>query len=77
EISQVETLDCSVVKLVTFPRRPTTSRHKSCSSSSSLSILCDIVRGCEAGKGGGGACVGAGAGTGAGARIYGATSLAA
>ncbi|GJY11205.1 hypothetical protein Tco_0379390 [Tanacetum coccineum] len=48
EISHVETLDCSVVKLATSPRRPTTSRRKSCTSSSSLSILCDIVRGCRA-----------------------------
>ncbi|GKB19371.1 hypothetical protein Tco_0853294 [Tanacetum coccineum] len=73
EISHVENLYCSVVKLVTSPHRPTTSRPKSCTSFSSLSILCDIVRGCGAGGGGGGACAGAGAGT----RISRATSLAA
>ncbi|GKD77633.1 hypothetical protein Tco_1340254, partial [Tanacetum coccineum] len=27
EVNQVETLDCSVVKLATSPRRPTTSRR--------------------------------------------------
>ncbi|GKF23328.1 hypothetical protein Tco_0075650, partial [Tanacetum coccineum] len=62
EISQVETLDYSVVKLATSPHMPMTSRHKSCTSSLSLSILYDIVRGCGAGGGGGGACTGAGAG---------------
>ncbi|GJZ75868.1 hypothetical protein Tco_0640333 [Tanacetum coccineum] len=68
EISHVETLDYSVVKLMTSPRRPKTLRRKSCTSSSSLSILCDIVRGCGAGGGGGGACAGAGT------RISGATT---
>ncbi|GKG35261.1 hypothetical protein Tco_0440415, partial [Tanacetum coccineum] len=73
EISQVETLDCSVVKLVTSPHRPMKSRRKSCTSSPSLSILCDIVRGYGAGGGSGGACIGAGAGAG----ISGATSSSA
>ncbi|GKG55494.1 hypothetical protein Tco_0572134, partial [Tanacetum coccineum] len=59
-ISQVEILDWSVVKLSITPRKPTTSRCKSCTSSLTLSILCDIVRCWGAG---GGACVGAGAGT--------------
>ncbi|GKE37724.1 hypothetical protein Tco_1461129 [Tanacetum coccineum] len=47
--------------LDSITHRPTTSRHKSCTSSSSLSILYDIVRGCESG---GGACASAGAGAG-------------
>ncbi|GJS42679.1 hypothetical protein Tco_0567722 [Tanacetum coccineum] len=64
EINQVENLDCSVVKLATSPRKPTTSRYKSLTSSSSLSILYDIVRGCGAGGGDGGSCAGAGAGAG-------------
>ncbi|GJV30025.1 hypothetical protein Tco_1386473 [Tanacetum coccineum] len=52
----VETLDCSVVKLLTTPRKPTTSCRKLCTSSSILSILCDMVRGYGSGGGGGGAC---------------------
>ncbi|GKF01134.1 hypothetical protein Tco_0028057, partial [Tanacetum coccineum] len=41
---------------------PTTSRRNSCTSSSSLSILYDIVQGCGASGEGGGACAGAGTG---------------
>ncbi|GKE31280.1 hypothetical protein Tco_1450602, partial [Tanacetum coccineum] len=59
-ISKVETLDCSVVKLSMTPHKPTTSRRNSCTSSSILSIHCDMVRGYGAGGGGGGACVGGG-----------------
>ncbi|GKA64573.1 hypothetical protein Tco_0764280 [Tanacetum coccineum] len=62
------------LKSVSFTARPTTSCRKSCTSSSILSILYDIVRGYEAGGGGGGACAGAGAG--AGTRIFRVTSSA-
>ncbi|GJS27918.1 hypothetical protein Tco_0488538 [Tanacetum coccineum] len=58
------TLDCSMVKLSATPRKPTTSRRKSCTSSLTLSILCDIVQGWGAGGGGGGTCAGASVGTG-------------
>ncbi|GKF84304.1 hypothetical protein Tco_0249202, partial [Tanacetum coccineum] len=59
-ISQVETLDCSMVKLSTTHRKPIILRHKSYTSSSILSILYDMVWGCGASRGGGSAYAGAG-----------------
>ncbi|GJZ77094.1 hypothetical protein Tco_0641766 [Tanacetum coccineum] len=53
-ISQVETLDCSVVKLLTTPHKPTTSCCKSRTSFSILLILYEMVRGLWSGGGGGG-----------------------